>query len=286
MSTAHGGRSTVARIRSHYQSLPPSERKLADLILDFPGDIAGYSATELAELAGVSKAAATRLFQRLGYASFEEARRAAREEQARGSPLYLVSQSPEPGSLDAKLKRHLEHDLANMRHTFEALDGHKLEQIVEELLKARRLWLLGYRNSGFLTAYGRWQFMQVREQVHLLQSGTETLAEQLVDLQPDDLVVVLGFRRRPSQLRVALKSIHAMGVPMLYITEPAVGATINYATWVLHAEVAGAGTFDSYPAALSLIHLLSVSMVDKAGRQGRQRLKQIEELHDDLSDFD
>ena len=120
-----------------------------------------------------------------------------------------VSQSPEPGALDAKLKQHLEHDLANMRRTFEALDSHKLEQIVEELLKARRLWLLGYRNSGFLAAYARWQFAQLREQVHLLQSGTETLAEQLVDLRPDDLVVVLGFRRRPSRLRVALESIHA-----------------------------------------------------------------------------
>ena len=66
MTAARGGRSTISRIRVHYQSLPPSERKLADLILDFPGDIAGYSATELAHLAGVSKAAATRLFQRLG----------------------------------------------------------------------------------------------------------------------------------------------------------------------------------------------------------------------------
>ncbi len=286
MSTARSSRSTVARIRVHYQSMPPSERKLADLILDFPGDIAGYSATELAELAGVSKAAATRLFRRLGYASFEEARRAAREEKAWGSPLYLVSQSPDQGSLDAKLKQHLERDLANMTRTFEALDSHKLQQIVDALLKARSLWLLGYRNSGFLAGYARWQFIQVRNQVHLLRSGAETLAEQLVDLQHDDLVVVFGFRRRPTQLRVALKSIHAMGVPVLYITEPAVGATINYATWVLHAEVSRTGAFDSYPAALSLIHLLSVSMVDSAGKEGRFRLKQIEDLHDDLNDFD
>lgn len=286
MSKAGGGRSTVARIRSQYQSLPPSERKLADLILDFPGDIAGYSATELSELAGVSKAAATRLFQRLGYASFEEARRAAREEQDWGSPLYLLSQPPQLGSVDSKLKRYLERDLTNMTRTFEALDSRKLQQIVTQLLEARHLWLLGYRNSSFLAGYARWQFIQIRNQVHLLQTGGETLAEQLVDLGPDDLVLVFGFRRRLSQLRIALKSIHAMGVPILYITEPAVGATVNYATWLLHAEVSGTGTFDSYPAALSLIHLLSVLMVDQAGKQGRIRLKRIEDLHDDLSDFD
>jgi DNA-binding MurR/RpiR family transcriptional regulator len=285
MTAARGGRSTISRIRVHYQSLPPSERKLADLILDFPGDIAGYSATELAHLAGVSKAAATRLFQRLGYSSFEEARRAAREERDWGSPLYLLSHPPELGNVDAKLKLHLERDLANMTRTFEALESHKLKQIVDKLLEAKRLWLLGYRNSSFLAGFARWQFIQIRDQVHMLHAGGETLAEQLADLQPDDLVVIFGFRRRPAQLRSALKSIHAMGVPILYITEPAVGATVNYATWLLQAEVSGTGTFDSYPAAMSLIHLLSVSMVDKAGKNGRMRLKQIEDLHDDLGDF-
>lgn len=286
MPTVRSSRSTIARIRLHYQSLPPSERKLADLILDFPGDIAGYSATELAQLAGVSKAAATRLFQRLGYASFEEARRAAREEQAWGSPLYLLSHPPALDNVDAKLKQYLACDLANMTRTFEALDSRKLKQIVERLLKADRLWLLGYRNSSFLAGYARWQFIQIRDQVQMLQAGGETLAEQLVGLQPDDLVVVFGFRRRLAQLRTALKSIHAMGVPILYITEPAAGASVNYATWLLHAEVSGTGTFDCYPAAISLIHLLSGLMIDQAGRQGRTRLKRIEELHDDMGDFD
>ncbi|HIF10610.1 MAG TPA: hypothetical protein EYQ81_12775, partial [Sneathiellales bacterium] len=36
------------RIQQHYGELPESERKIAVLILDFPGEIAAYSATELA----------------------------------------------------------------------------------------------------------------------------------------------------------------------------------------------------------------------------------------------
>jgi DNA-binding MurR/RpiR family transcriptional regulator len=74
--------SLQARVQQHYGELPKSERKLADLILDFPGEIAAYSATELANLAGASKAAVTRLTRRLGYQSFEEARVAARDAQS------------------------------------------------------------------------------------------------------------------------------------------------------------------------------------------------------------
>lgn len=278
--------STVSRIRSHYQRLPPSERKLADLILDFPGDIASYSATELAQLAGVSKAAASRLFRRLGYSGFDEVRRSAREEKAWGSPLYLLSQEPDLAMPDSHLRKLIEQELANMARTFEVLDLRKLERIANALIDARRLWALGYRNSYFLADYARWQFLQVRDQVQLLQSSGATLAEQMVDIQGEDIVIAFGFRRRTARFRQALNSIHAMGIPILYITEPDVGATINYATWILHAEVAGTGPFDSYPAACSLIHLLSVTMMQKAGRQGRSRIQQIEELHAALHDFD
>ncbi|MCB1859087.1 MAG: MurR/RpiR family transcriptional regulator [Gammaproteobacteria bacterium] len=286
MGRGEGGESIVSRIRARYEELPPSERKLASLILDFPGDMAGYSATELATLAGVSKAAATRLFRRLGYVSFEAARRAAREEQAWGSPLFLLSQGPELEVTDSHVRRLMEQELANMARTFEGLDVAGLEHLVDALISARRLWLLGYRNSHFLADYARWQFLQVRDQVQLLQSNGATLAEQMVDVHTDDIVVAFGFRRRITRFRQAIRLIHTKGIPVLYITEPGATEARDHGNWVLHAEVSGAGPFDSYPAACSLIHLLSVLMIRRAGRTGRSRIQRIEELHADLNDFD
>ncbi|MCB1755295.1 MAG: MurR/RpiR family transcriptional regulator [Gammaproteobacteria bacterium] len=278
--------STLSRIRNHYQHLPPSERKLADLILDFPGDVASYSATELADLAGVSKAAATRLFRRLGYDSFEQARRSAREQQDWGSPLYMLSQKPEIDVPDSYLRRQMEQELAMMARTFEALDLRKLERLGKSLMGARRIWLLGYRHSYFLADYARWQFLQVRDQVQLLVSEGSTLAEQMVSFSSDDIVVAIGFRRRTLRFRQTLRIIQKKKIPILYITEPNVGATINFATWVLHADVSGGGPFDSYPAASSLIHLLSIVMLKHAGREGRERIQRVEDIHTELHDFD
>src|SRR5262245_65191459 len=47
-------------------------KKLAQLMLDREDDILTHSATEIAEMAGVSKATAARFFQHLGYADFNE----------------------------------------------------------------------------------------------------------------------------------------------------------------------------------------------------------------------
>jgi DNA-binding MurR/RpiR family transcriptional regulator len=277
--------STVSRIRDHYSSLSPAERKLADLLLDFPGDMASYSATELADLAGVSKAATTRFFRRLGYKSFDQARRLARERPHWGSPLYLMSRKPPPQVADSGLRRQMDRELQNVAKTFEDLDIHYLESVAAKLVKAERVWLLGFRHSHFLAGYARWQMLQVRKSVHLMDAEGSTLVEQIVDVGPKDIVIAIGFRRRTQRFLETLRSLHARNNRILYLTEPEVGASINYATWVLTAEVSGAGPFDGYPAAYSLIHLLSTSMLTQSGKAGRDRFKQIEEVHDELEDF-
>jgi len=279
------GHSIVARIRKHYEQLPKSERKLADLILDFPGDIAGYSATELSELSGVSKAAVTRLIRRLGFSNFEEARRMARDAKDWGSPLYLLSQDSDQAGIQGPLKHHMERDVANMVQTFEGLNEQAVERIVGTIAQAQKLSLMGFRNSHYLAAYAHRQFFQLRDNVHLIDQGGETLAEHLAGLGEKDLLIAFGFRRRQEPFRNALRQAHSAGVPILYITDPTVGPTVNYAKWILHAEVAGVGVFDSYTAAMSLIHHLCSALLTKTGQAGRERLKRIEGLHDALGDF-
>ncbi|MGB1109110.1 MAG: MurR/RpiR family transcriptional regulator [Gammaproteobacteria bacterium] len=277
--------STLARIREHYDSLPPSERKLADLLLDFPGDVASYTATELAELAGVSKAAVSRFFRRLGYESFEQARLLARDQQHWGSPLYLLTQKPELDVSHSSLKRQMELEMENLAKTYERLDIRALESIAGKLVKAGKIWLFGFRHSHFLAGYARWQMLQIRGDVHQLVSESSTLTEQIADIAADDVIIAIGYRRRTKRFLQTLKTLHARKHRILYLTEPNVGASINYATWVITAEVSGAGTFDSYPAPCSVIHLLCNSMFAQAGKPARQRLESIEELHDELGDF-
>ncbi|RVN61034.1 MurR/RpiR family transcriptional regulator, partial [Sinorhizobium meliloti] len=83
-------RSFLARVREILPELHPAERRLGDFLCDFPGEIASYSAQELAALAHVSKATVSRFVQRLGYENYEEARRHARADKQTGSRLFLA----------------------------------------------------------------------------------------------------------------------------------------------------------------------------------------------------
>ena len=60
-------RSFLFRVREALEDLHPAERRLGGFVCDFPGELASYSASELATLAQVSNATVSRFVKRLGY---------------------------------------------------------------------------------------------------------------------------------------------------------------------------------------------------------------------------
>src|SRR4051794_41965998 len=91
--------SLSARIRSCYEELSPTDRRLADLMLEYPGDIASYSASELARLTSVSNAAVSRFVPRVGFRDFEGLRVLGGGGEYWGLPAFLVEQTG-PGGGD------------------------------------------------------------------------------------------------------------------------------------------------------------------------------------------
>ena len=280
-------RSLVNRIHSEYGALPSGERKVADLVLDFPGELAAYSASELAELAEVSNATVTRFFKRLGYDSFDEARRSSRRERKSGSPLFLATKASESEAIGSVLlKQFADEEIALMTATFAGLDAEQVDEISDALVRAKRLFFLGFRNSSYAAGYARWQFVQFRGDVHMLTGGGETLAERIADLGPGDLLVLVGVRRLVTKLRRYAKSARDAGADILLLTDPSARIAPAYASWTILCAVENPHVLDSYVGVMGVLRLLAVETMHKLGRKGRNRLQQIEALHESLGDFD
>ncbi|UYG07025.1 MurR/RpiR family transcriptional regulator [Halomonas sp. M4R1S46] len=279
-------RSLEARIQAHLSELPSSERKLAELILDFPGELSAYNATELARLAGVSKAAASRLFKRLGFTNFEEARRLVRDIKQWGSPIYLHERQQDSSPLPSESQSFLSDHVAALTRTFEQLNEADIEAALHRIVEARRIWLIGFRNSYFMAAYARWQFIQFRQQVHLLPHPGETFGEHVTEFGEDDLLIAVGMRRRVPELERVMHAAHERGVPVLYLTDSLSSDKKPLATWTLSCDISSSFLFHTYVGPMGLIHYLSVQAVRLAGKSGRVRLEDIEIAHEQVRDFD
>ena len=274
-----------SRILAVYGKLSRSERLLADVILAQPGGISEYSASELADRAQVSKATAARFFRRLGYANYRAARVAARENRRRGSPLDALSELTAPLEARGSLGIHLANDIANLTRTGESVDSERINAAVRTLAGARRVFVMGFRNSYALAAYAFAVINTVRPHTTLLTPGNLDLVELLADLGPDDAILAVGFRRRPAILRQLLAVARGRSAKTLLVSDENQSRSAELADTLLLCENRGAYLFDSYVAGMSLINFLCAALAMELGPSAWSRLEAIEELHDSIEDL-
>lgn len=274
--------SFLRRVRQQLDDLSQTERRLADFLLDFPGELAGYSASELASLAGVSNATVSRFIRRLGYDSFDEARRQVRQDSEAGAPLLQSAGARSKPS--STIAAHLQHGQQNLAETLATIDDARLAAIVKAILAAPRVLIFGSRSSHGLAAYLRWQIIQVVPQVVVMPGAGETLAEHLATLSADDVVIAFGIRRQTRALQAVLEQASRAEAKLLSISDHR-SAEFARATWSIVCRCSGPGLLDNHVAVMALCDLIANSVIEAAGVAGRRRLAAIDWMHDELGEI-
>jgi DNA-binding MurR/RpiR family transcriptional regulator len=268
--------SFVKRVQGVLDALPDAERRLGEFTLDFPGELASYSASELAELAGVSNATVSRFVRRLGYDDFAAARRSVRAERAVGSPLLLEAKR-RAGT--ETIAAHLQHGHANLDATVGRLSEPMLDDIVRAIVGARTLWVAGYRSSQAFAFYFRWQVFQFLPRSQLLPGPGETLGEYMASIEKEDCLVAFGLRRRVPQLQHLVAQAGKVGAKVVYVGDHLVGE-LAHVDWLLRCDTRAPGALDNHVAVIALCDLLVTRVFRALGRQGRTRLLAVEAAHE------
>lgn len=268
------------RIHAHYAGLSPQEQRAADLILDHLDDLALYSSAELAQMSGVSRATLSRLYRHLGFESFTELRETARTLRRQGVPL-----GPDAGP---ELSRHLEQELKNLRKVLGPAGEDRPAQTrtVRALAEARTVLLVGLRNSYPVALHLKQQLQQARDRVRLAPLPGQTLGEELVDVSEEDVVVLLGFRRRPRGFEELVKVCAATGARTVLVADSTARRHASAVDLWIECPLDGVGPFDSYAAAMSLASVLADGVLAAAGPEGRRRVERTAELYEELDELD
>ncbi|OSN05643.1 RpiR family transcriptional regulator [Lonsdalea iberica] len=271
------------RLRSHFDALSPQERRVAEFIFDHLNDLISYNSAELSRLCGVSKATVSRLFRRLGYPSYREMRDELRTLRQSGMPLADNRDAVQGNTL---LARHYKQEMANLTQWVNQIDAGQFGAVIAALQQARRVCLIGLRNSYPVALHLRQQLLQVRPQVCLLAQPGQTLAEELADLSPEDVVIVAAFRRRPRLMPSLLAQLKEKQIPVLLLCEPQAHRLQPLATWTLSAPLDSVSAFDSYASAMGLVNLLSNALLHEMLQDGRQRIHHIADLYQQLDELE
>ncbi|MDE2605778.1 MAG: MurR/RpiR family transcriptional regulator [Burkholderiales bacterium] len=275
-----------ARIRARYPGFSAADRRLADAVLARRDALLGLSATELAQLADVSKASAARFFRRLGFVDFNAFRARVREEASNQAPLHRMAQRRPSRNMLARLAQHARNDADCLGRLGAVVDGDALERAVALLAKGRRVWILGYRNAHTVASYAHALLHQVRTQVALLNDAAARESELLADLDQSDVVLAIDLRRRSARLPVLLAAVHDAGARLVLLTDARISGLEARADAVLRSPTHLAQLFDAYVAPISLVNFLASEVAARTDSAARKRLARIEKLHQELADLE
>ena len=276
-------RSFLSRVRMALPELHPAERRLGEFVCDFPGELASYDAQELARFANVSKATVSRFVRRLGYETYDEARRHARAEQRTGSRLFMAH-AGDPDGAEASLAQNVEQGKLNLDRTFAAITQAELDDVAQAMLDARKVWVAGFRASHPFAAYLRWQLIQVLEEVIAIPGSGETLGEHLISMRREDCVIMFGLRRRVAVTGQILEHAGGTGAALLYVTDEGVEPE-KLARWHFRCHTMAPGPLFNHVSVMAVCHLLVTRCIELAGGRARSRLRGIEMLNDRLDEL-
>jgi len=150
--------SIIIKIRSLYNEMGRSEKKIADWILEHPENIVQLSISELAVKCGCGEATIVRFSKRLGLTGFQALKISIAQETTSFSSGCADIQSTD-SCFDIYAKRTSDIVLA-LEKTKSVLNPEKLEAAAKAVMNAKRILILGLGNSASVAADAQHKFLR------------------------------------------------------------------------------------------------------------------------------
>src|SRR5215471_4146547 len=147
-------------IRRNKATLRPSERRVADFVLAEPEAITRMALTDAARMASVSEPTVLRFSRSLGCSGFPDFKIRLAQSLVAGVP-YVHREVELGDTLDGLIDKITRSSAKTLVETGEGLDVAVLEEIVAELVTARRIDCYGVGASGIVALDAQQKLMRL-----------------------------------------------------------------------------------------------------------------------------
>ncbi len=273
-------REVVERYRGR---LTATDQRLIRELLANPTEAAFFSAAQLAEKAQAHPASAVRLAKKLGYAGYPELRQSFQLE------LTTPFRTAKGGGRTARaeetgvLQTLVQEEIAALHELGRHLGQKQLETAARRILRANRVFLFA---RGYATTLVELMSRNLRSSglvtVDLRAEGRD-LAERVVALKDQDVVLAFAFGTTPPGLVRLLEHAAAVGAGSVLISD-LLGPMIRPAPDVLLAAPLGdEGEYHSLAVPMAIADALAITVAgidDRGSQDAQQRLVDLLERFD------
>lgn len=255
-------RDILAQINKESPKFSKGQRRLGQYILENYDKAAFMTAGKLGETVGVSESTVVRFASELGYEGYPGMRRAMQEMvRNRLTSVQRIEVARERIDSGNLLEAVLSADIDRLRVTLEEVDKADFNRTVDEILKAKTVYIVGMRSSAALANFMGFYLNLLLDNVRLLHdTSVSEVVEQVFRIQKGDVFIGVSYPRYSSRTVRAMEFAKSAGATVIGITDGAGSPFVGLADVNLFARSDMVSFLDSLVAPMSLINALIVAI--------------------------
>jgi DNA-binding MurR/RpiR family transcriptional regulator len=254
------------------ERLTPTERRIAEAVLDEPTLLAFGTVSDLAARAETSRPSIVRFATKLGFEGYTDLQTWIRDEVS----LQLSSPSHRIRTQDGSAAPTRIAIEAAIQQTLQTLNPERLKALATPIAKARNVWILSGETSMAGAHALHSGLSMIRPDVHLVYE--HHTGRDLTSAAPRDAAVVFDFARYRRDSITAARVLADLGVNIVAITDgPLSPLAALTKTWC-ELSIPAVGPFDSSVPAVAAAEMIVAEVVVQLGDKARERIDRLESL--------
>ena len=267
----------ISIIQSRYPKMSKGQKLIAQYIIKNYDKVAFMTASKLGDTVGVSESTVVRFANALGYSGYPKLQDALQELiKNKLTTVQRVKMSNEDYSDDtAILSKVLKSDIDNIRGTLDEIDPKAFKNASEEILKARKIYVLGMRSSHVIAQYLGFYLDLILDNVQVLRMDMGDVFEQIVRINKEDVVIAFSFPRYSKKSYQVVDYAKNKGAHIISITDSYFAPVGCLSDNTLLVKSNMASFVDSLVPAMTVANALAISV-------GMKEKEEITKYFDDL----
>lgn len=271
--------------------LTKTERLIANYFLENKKDLYFLTARDIALALDTSDTSVIRLCRTLGYKGFQDMQAGLRDEL---SQLLLNERYTAPrAQLPEKYLKFKDSDthslfskyVENIQNTYDKNDPAKYAQAAQLIIQSSHKFVVGFRGFGAAAIHFGVILAQYTSGVQYTNFADSKTIEAMLDMGPDDCVVIFGGERYSKMARVLADMARDAGCRLIVVTDKVTSPLAFHADVVFIADTASLSAMHSFSGVFFISEMIHGHVNKILGLHTTQRLTRLDKYLSEIELF-
>lgn len=278
----------IQRIQEGMSEFSKGQKLIANYIVNHYDKAAFMTAARLGEIVGVSESTVVRFAIELGFDGYPKLQKVLQELiKSKLTAVQRIEVSSSRINEENILKSVLQSDMEKLKITLEEIDHKSFNEIVESILKAGKIYILGVRSSAPLASFLGFYFNLIFDNIRLVHTtSVSEMFEQIIRAGEGDVVIGISFPRYSKRTIKAMQFVKSQGATVVAITDSHESPLALHADHSIIARSDMASFVDSLVAPLSVINALIVAIGMRRKQELYTTFDRLEKIWDEYQVYE